>query len=131
MADSFLPSKDRKFLSSMEYEFREVSDGAIKGLIIDNFPIKPEGKFTSDSSSLLIILPAGYPDVPPDMFYFLPEIKLRSSNSYAAMTEQKPIHFQQVWQQWSRHAPASQWRSGKDGIQSYLQRVFTALTTAT
>lgn len=130
MDSKFLPSKDKTFLMSKGLEFREISDGAIKGLIIDNFPVKPEGKFTLSSSSLLIILPTGYPDVPPDMFYFQPEIKLSSTNAYPAQADQKPIHFQQVWQQWSRHAPASQWRPGRDGIQSYLQRVVTALNTA-
>ena len=130
MDNSFLPSKDRKFLISKGFEFREVSDGAVRGLIIDNFPIRPEGKFNLHTSSLLIILPTGYPDVPPDMFYFSPEIRLTSTNGYAAQTDQKPIYFQQTWQQWSRHAPPSQWRAGKDGIQAYLQRVYTALSVA-
>jgi hypothetical protein len=130
MANSFLPSKDRIFLENKGYSFREVSDGAAKGLIIDGFPVRPEGKFTVDRSSLLIILPMGYPDVPPDMFFFLPELKFLGTNSYPVKADQKPTHFQQVWQQWSRHAPASEWRVGKDGIQSYLQRVIAALNTA-
>lgn len=130
MDKSFLPLKDKTYLTNKGFSYREVSDGAKKGLIIDNFSIKPEGKFTEATSSLLIILPTGYPDVPPDMFYFLPELKLVSNNAYPAQADQKPNHFQLIWQQWSRHAPPEQWRAGKDGIQSYLQRVLTALTAA-
>lgn len=128
MASSFLPMKDKSFLDSKGYSYREISDGPNKGLIIDGFPIMPEGKFSVGSSSLLIILPTGYPDVPPDMFYFFPEVRLKN-NAYPAQADQRPIHFNQTWQQWSRHAPASEWRVGRDGIQSYIQRVVTALNS--
>lgn len=130
MADSFLPSRDRGFLTSKGYSFREISDGAQKGLIIDNFPVKPDDKFNLAHSSLLIIMPVGYPDIPPDMFYFQPELRLASANVYPPQADQLESHFQQTWQRWSRHAPASEWRIGLDNIQSYLQRVITALHTA-
>lgn len=130
MDNTFLPSNDRKFLAGKKLSFREVNDGAKKGLIIDNFPVMPAGKFNVASSSLLIILPAGYPDVPPDMFYFQPELRLTTTNAYPAQAEYQEVHFQQIWQRWSRHAPASEWRIGRDSLQSYLQRVVTALNTA-
>jgi hypothetical protein len=130
MDKAILPSKDRKYLVEKQLKFREVTDGAKNGLIIDDFLIQPDGKFSVEKSSLLIILPIGYPDVPPDMFYFIPELRLKFTGSYPAQADQFPVHFSQKWQQWSRHAPIDQWRVGKDGIQSYLQRVFTALNTA-
>lgn len=123
--------KDRTFLKSKGLQFREVNDGPKVGLIIDNFPVKPDEKFDCEASSLLIILPSGYPDVPPDMFYFDPPIKLKASNGYPAQADLIEAHFQTNWQRWSRHAPTSDWRSGKDGIQSYLQRVVTALNITT
>lgn len=129
MEQTNLPMSDRKYLASKQYLYREVNDGAQKGLIVDHFKL-PEGKFDLEESSLLIILPAGYPDVPPDMFYFLPEIRLKATNAYALQTEYKETHFQEMWQRWSRHAPAENWRAGKDGIQSYIQRVITALNIA-
>ena len=129
MEQTNLPLADRKYLSGKQYQYREVNDGAQKGLIIDHFKL-PEDKYDLAESSLLIILPAGYPDVPPDMFYFAPEIRLKSTNTYPLQTEYKEPHFGQTWQRWSRHAPAENWRAGKDGIRSYLQRVLTALTIA-
>lgn len=130
MVDSFLPSNDRRFLTTKGYSFREVNDGANKGLIIDNFLTLPEKKYNQANSSLLVILPTGYPDVPPDMFYFQPALTLAVTNSYPAYADVMQVCFQQTWQRWSRHAPTSDWRVGKDGIHSYIQRVLMALNTA-
>ena len=130
MDNSFLPSKDRAYLTGKQIKYREVENGAIKGLVLDEFAVIPEGKFTQEKASLLIILPAGYPDVPPDMFYFLPELKLKNTDTYPAQADQFPTHFAERWQQWSRHAPAENWRAGKDGIHTYLQRVYLALNIA-
>ena len=130
MDKKVLPAKDRSFLESKSYQFREVSDGARNGLIIDNFVIIPEKKFTVKDSSLLILLPQGYPDVPPDMFYFAPELKLASSNNYPDRANSKVSYFAVSWQCWSRHAPPTEWRAGIDGIHSYLQRVYLALKVA-
>ena len=128
--NKILPSNDRNYLESKGFAYREINDGALKGLIIDNFSVIPEGKFNVSASSLLILLPQGYPDVPPDMFYFHPELKLTANNSYPDRANSKPSYFQIAWQCWSRHAPATDWRAGIDGIHSYIQRVLAALKDA-
>jgi hypothetical protein len=130
MDKKVLPTKDRSFLEGKNYQFREISDGARNGLIIDSFVLLPENKFTVKESSLLILLPQGYPDVPPDMFYFAPEVKLAASNTYPGRAHSKVTYFQTNWQCWSRHAPPAEWRAGIDGIHSYLQRVYLALKIA-
>ncbi len=130
MDKKILPSKDRAYLDSKGYAYRELNDGAQNGLIIDKFPVLPGNKFTVGESSLLIILPQGYPDVPPDMFYFSPEIKFSANNGFPDRANTVANHFQLKWQCWSRHAPANEWQIGVDGIHSYLQRVFTALKIA-
>jgi hypothetical protein len=129
MDEKFLPMKDRLYLESKSFQFREINDGAINGLIIENFRIDAS-KFNIDQSSLLIILPKGYSDIPPDMFYFFPELKLRSTNSYPAQADVFVDYFKIKWQRWSRHADANSWRVGIDGIESYIQRVITALKIA-
>jgi hypothetical protein len=130
MDNLFLPSKDRAYLTGKQIKFREIENGAVKGLVLDDFAVVPTGKFNKEKSSLLIILPAGYPDVPPDMFYFSPELKLVANDKYPAQADQFPTHFSEKWQQWSRHAPVANLRAGKDGIHTYLQRVYLALNTA-
>lgn len=129
MDEKFLPMKDRFYLESKNFLFREISDGAKNGLIIDNFSIDSQ-KFNVEVSSLLILLPKGYADVPPDMFYFSPALILKSNSTYPAQADVFVDHFKIKWQRWSRHADASSWRSGIDGIESYIQRVVNALKLA-
>jgi hypothetical protein len=129
MDEKCLPMKDRFYLDSKDFQYREISDGANNGLIIDNFTID-RTKFNLEVASLLIILPKGYSDVPPDMFYFTPALKLNNSNSFPAQADVFVDYFQINWQRWSRHSDANNWRIGVDGIESYLQRVTTALKTA-
>ena len=73
--DKFLPSFDRAYLEEKLYSYKEVNDGARNGLIISDFKL-PEGKYTVSCSSLMIIIPQGYSDIPPDMFYFSPALTM-------------------------------------------------------
>jgi hypothetical protein len=129
MDKKFLPSSDRLYLEEKLYSYKEVNDGARNGLIITDFKV-PEGKYSVSCSSLMIIIPQGYADVPPDMFYFSPALTLVSSKSYPAQADVFESIFGQNWQRWSRHADQSAWRGGVDGIHSYIQRVVKALNVA-
>jgi hypothetical protein len=126
----FLPEFDRDYLLEKGYLFEEKSDVNGNGLIIRNL-VLPYGKFTAETSDLLIILPNGYPEVRPDMWYFNPGILLAPSNTPARQTQAKIIFEGKEWQRWSRHYPANEWRSGVDGIHTYLKKVLTALEMAT
>lgn len=125
----FLPEFDRDYLVQKNFDFEEKVEGGTNGLIINNW-ILPLHKFNMETSNLLILIPSGYPDVPPDMWYFNPDILLKPSNTFARATEAK-INFNGiVWQRWSRHLAPNEWRSGTDGIHSYLIKVQTALEVA-
>ncbi len=126
----FLPEFDKDYLLEKEYVFEEKIDANRNGLIIRNW-ILPIGKYNLETSDLLIFLPNGYPEVRPDMWYFNPAILLAPSNKLAKQT-QVNINFEgKVWQRWSRHYPPNEWRSGIDGIHTYLKKVQTALEIAT
>lgn len=126
----FLPEFDRDYLLEKEYVFEEKIDANRNGLIIRDW-ILPTGKYNLETSDLLILLPNGYPEVRPDMWYFNPAILLAPSNKLAKQT-QVNINFEgKAWQRWSRHYPANEWRSGIDGIHTYLKKVQTALEIAT
>jgi hypothetical protein len=127
MDKKFLPSGDRLYLDGKGFHYREINDGARNGLIIDHFNLEPKGKFNLEEVSLLIIIPSGYPDIHPDMFYCLPEIHLKNSNGFPPQAEVMEDHFGQKWQRWSRHISPDSWRPGIDGIFSYLQKIYTAL----
>lgn len=129
MDNVILPRQDREYLNIKGFEYRETNEGAKKALIIDNFQL-PDTKFTENKSSLMIYLPDGYPDVPPDMFYFSPALLLKQNNHQPAAADVPENYLGITWQRWSRHAPAEEWRRGIDGIHSYLQRVILALKIA-
>jgi len=126
----FLPEFDKDYLVSKGYQYTEIVDAGRNGLIIQNYPL-PIGKYNYEKSDLLIIIPPGYPDTRPDMWYFSPAILLVPGNRPARQTLATIQFDRKKWQRWSRHYPATEWRSGADGIHTYLKKVDKALKIAT
>ena len=81
---SVLPSKCRKYLTDAEVAFDEVNSPQ-KAIILRAYPV-PVERFDHDKADFLILLPDGYPDVRPDMFYALPWLKLRNGRYATAPT---------------------------------------------
>lgn len=124
---SLLPSADRRYLAGRGLAYREVTDGAQRGVILTGF-ILPAAKYQVDAASILILLPNGYPDVAPDMFYALPWLQLVPAQRYPNAADQ-PVQFEgHRWQRWSRHNTS--WRPGVDGLSTMLKRVEQALLEA-
>lgn len=125
----FLPEIDRTYLKEKQLVFREVQDGGTKGVVIQNWQL-PSGKFNYNAIDLLVLLPPGYPDAPPDMFYVFPHLILSDINRPAKAAD-VPFQFDNKnWQRWSRHFGAHEWRSGIDCLMTFLKKVETALITA-
>lgn len=124
----FLPSACRNYLEDRDLPFREILEpNGQRGLVMGPLPL-PDGKFNAPAAEVLILLPAGYPDTPPDMFYTDPWLKLLPGNSDPKAAS-VPLQFDgKTWQRWSRHNPV--WRPGKDGIWTMLKRIETALAGA-
>lgn len=128
---SFLPHKDRVYLAKKGFnyiEVREVINGNnINCLIISDYKL-PENKYQIDAVRLLIRIPNGYNDTPPDMFFCYPHLKFSTTNSEPPATGGRFNFDGTSWQQWSRHSNVgNDWRAGIDGISSHLQKVNTAL----
>ena len=100
---TFLPSRDRTYLESKSLAFEEIVDGRNKkGIVLPKFSL-PAQKYNRNQVDVLIILPSGYPDVAPDMFYLEPWIKLVQGNRYPKAAN-NPFAFNgRSWQRWSRH----------------------------
>lgn len=126
-APTFLPARDREYLAEKGITYEEVVDGGQRGVILRQYPL-PAGLFDTAEADLLILIPTGYPDVPPDMFYMLPWVKLSGNNALPRCADQPHPFAGQTWQRWSRHN--SEWRPGVDGIWSMLKRVDHALEVA-
>ena len=112
-----LPPTDSAFLADREIPHTVSVDGGMTCIVFPNWSV-PSG-FDRETADLLVRLPNGYPDVPPDMWWFCPPIKL-ANGSPAQATDASERHIGRDWQRWSRHFQAGQWRSGIDGLESYL-----------
>ena len=112
-----LPQVDMDYLSVCGYAF-QVSDEANMTCVVFNSYKLPAG-YDRAEADLLIRISAGYPDVPPDMWWLTPAIHLSNGTTVQA-TEQTEIHLGRPWQRWSRHFPQGRWLSGVDSIESYL-----------
>ena len=83
---------------------------------------RPAG-YDRAEADLLIRLPAGFPDVAPDMWWFAPAVKLPGGATVQA-TDLTETYLGQEWQRWSRHFQPGQWRSGLDGLESDLALIW-------
>lgn len=123
----FLPEKDRAYLVSKGITFEEVEKDGQKAVVLKDRPL-PGERFDTRIVDVLILLPSGYPDIGPDMFYLLPWIKIVPANSFPKAADQ-PLDFcGKRWQRWSRHN--TDWRSGIDGMWTMIKRVEHALEIA-
>jgi hypothetical protein len=124
---TFLPESDRQYLANKGYVYEEITEGKLKGLIFSKFKLPPQ-KYDVSQVDLLILLPNGYPDIVPDMFYLEPSVKLVQENRPPRATQARQQFNGRSWQRWSRHN--QEWRRGVDGIWTMLKRVEHALEVA-
>jgi hypothetical protein len=124
---SFLPEKDLDYLKGKELPFEEALDGSQKVLILKSYPLDG-ARFDAAQVDILVMIPQGFPDIGPDMFYTFPWLRLRDKNCYPRAADQ-PLNFLgKTWQRWSRHS--NDWRPGRDGIRTVLKRVEHAFESA-
>lgn len=122
-----LPKSDQEYLTAKNVTFEELIVGDQKGIVFKYIPLLP-GKYDATSVDVLVLLPPGYPDIGPDMFYTLPWIKLIPANQYPKAANQPVAFSGKNWQRWSRHS--NEWRPGKDGMSTILKRIEHALEIA-
>jgi hypothetical protein len=123
----FLPVTHRDYLTEKQIAYEEVEAGGQHGLICRGYPL-PQGKYDIGSADALILIPPGYPDIPSDMFYLYPWVRLVPHNRYPTRADCAHQFAGRSWQRWSRHS--SEWRPGVDGIWTLLKRMDHALRTA-
>lgn len=112
-----LPPVDAKYLADRDIKYDVTVEN---GMICILFPAYrlPQGLVPAQSDLLLRLNP-GYPDVPPDMWWFGTPVR-RSSGSVIPATDVMECHIGRQWQRWSRHLTPGQWRTGIDNIESFL-----------
>lgn len=122
-----LPAHDMEFLKRLSPESSVTAEAGMVCVLIPAFPL-PAG-FDRASADLLLRLATGYPDVPPDMWWFDPPVK-RVDGATIQATESRERHLGREWQRWSRHLQPGQWKSGVDSLESYVALVRKELEAA-
>ena len=122
-----LPPIDQDYLQARAPGHAVALDGGMIAIVIPSFPL-PTG-YTATAADLLLRLSPGYPDVPPDMWWFEPAVRRTDGQTIAATESQEP-YLGRIWQRWSRHLNPGQWRSGIDSLESYLALVRMELDAA-
>lgn len=76
---------------------------------------------------LLVRLPPQFPDVPPDMFWTIPDVRVARTNAFPANADQRQQLLGRDWQRFSRHLAVGAWQLGVDGLPSWLAAIHQLL----
>jgi hypothetical protein len=123
-----LPTNDKRYLEERAIPHSVSMDGGMVCVVMPKLAL-PHG-LDRAQADLLVRLNPGYPDVPPDMWWFDPAIR-KANGAVIPATDLVEHYMGRSWQRWSRHLPAGQWKSGTDGLESYLALVHRELKQAT
>lgn len=118
---------DRLFLEHAGINYRVFEEGGMLNVELLDFPI-PHG-LNAGTASILFRLSASYPDTPPDMWWIIPHLTSVNGGAIPA-TEVIETIDGRSWQRWSRHLDPASWRSGVDGLESYVRLLRNELETA-
>lgn len=112
-----LPKSDIAYLSERGVAHETATESGMLCVVMPRWRL-PQG-LDRDTADLLVRLSPGYPDVPPDMWWFSPAVHLANGANLPA-TNVVETYLGRKWQRWSRHFDNGQWQSGVDGLASFL-----------
>jgi len=112
-----LPPSDIEYLNQRGIPYTVLEESNMTCILFRGY-VLPEG-FTLSTTDLLLRLNPGFPDVPPDMWWFDPAVGCADGKLIQA-TEVVEPHLGRNWQRWSRHLSPGQWQPGTDTIESFL-----------
>ncbi len=108
---------DRDYLTEREIAHTVHEDAGMTCIVLTNWKL-PSGLDLA-ATDILVRLPAGYPDIAPDMWWVNPAVRCANGGQIPA-TQLIEVHLGRSWQRWSRHFTAGQWQPGIDRLENYL-----------
>ena len=112
-----LPEADITYFARQGVAHSITVESGMTCVVLPKWPLPPG--FDQNSADLLIRLSPGYPDIAPDMWWFFPAVHL-SNGQELPQTNVFEGYLGRRWQRWSRHLGSGQWKSGVDGVESFL-----------
>jgi len=118
-----LPPDETEHLDSLGLEYELQPEAGMICVVIRGY-VLPAG-YEPGVVDLLLRLPQGFPDVPPDMWWMSPPVVMAATAMQLPQTELRETHLGREWQRWSRHLAPGQWRPGRDSLQTFLRIIRT------
>src|SRR5262249_35044064 len=112
-----LPANDLACLASRGFEHAISAESNMICVVLRDYVLPPG--YDRSKSDLLLRLQPGFPDLPPDMWWFDPAVR-RADGRPVPATDVTEHHLGRAWQRWSRHFSGGQWKSGTDSLESFL-----------
>lgn len=112
-----LPPDDCAYLAERFPGYSQSVESNMLCVVLPGYAL-PDG-LAPTHVDLLLRLGPGYPDVPPDMWWFDPAVQ-RMDGQAIRNTHVAENHLGRTWQRWSRHLTPGQWRPGVDSVQTFL-----------
>lgn len=122
---TMLRPSDHAYLDE-HFTWDAVVEGGMVAVTVKDYPLAVG--LTPAVNELLFRLPAGFPDVGPDMFWFATPVT-RLDGAPIAATELRETHLGRSWQRWSRHI-GGRWRPGVDSVRSYMAYIAACVREA-
>jgi hypothetical protein len=116
-----LPEQDREFLEE-KYPTYDVLEHEAELLVVlpaYDFP----AAYNPRTADLMIVVPAGYPNAPLDMFWTFPNVML-ANGSWPQNCASHATYANKSWQRWSRHFfDTTPWRIGVDNLRTFTATI--------
>jgi hypothetical protein len=113
-----LPQSDIDYLDQRGLPYTVAEEANMTCVVFPGFALPPG--FNRTTADLLIRLNPGFPDVPPDMWWFDQPGVLRSDGKTISNADSIENYLGRTWQRWSRHLSAGQWQLGTDTLESFI-----------
>lgn len=114
-----LSETDQAYLDEHWPGHRVTTEGNQVVILLPGFEL-PDG-FAPRVVEMLLMLPFGFPESQPDMFWVLPWVTLHGIKPQNA--DQTGQIIGRAWQRFSRHLSAGAWRPGIDNLQSWVAAI--------
>ncbi len=118
---------DEEFLKRKDYRYKTFQHGGFLAVVILDFPLPPG--YQISQTDLLILLPGGFPESAPDMWWCCPWVRFATGADPAGANVTEQIGGRS-WQRFSRHFGAVRWQAGRSGLESYVTLVRSDLAKA-
>jgi hypothetical protein len=114
-----LLQNDVDFLNRLKLPWETLLEANTGWVIIHNFPLC-EG-YGISTCTVAFCIPPSYPTTEIDMMYFNPALNRKDGKAIGALSQMALDG--KIFQRWSRHRNAGEWKSGIDSIETHFLSV--------